>query len=115
MFETWSDETLPSNDGGACDAGTDRGSIERAAGETGIFGGGVGGTGELLCGPWIDGHIEVEGIVKLGYRFRGVEPVEFLVVGVVILVGRVLEGDMQLSLISVSSSVASYNSSKPDI
>lgn len=40
---------------------------------------------------------------------------EFLVVGVVILVGRELVRDMQSSLISVSSSVASYRSSNPDI
>jgi hypothetical protein len=69
-FEIWSEERLPSSEGGACIAGTWPGSIDKAAGDTGIFGGGVGGTGELLCGFVSDGHRVVDGIVMDGYLFR---------------------------------------------
>lgn len=112
MFDTWSEETLPSKDGGACTAGTEWASIERAAGETGIFGGGVGGIGELFAAPCSDGHIVDDGIVRLGYRLRETgEKTEVRVVGVTKLVGRVLAKEVHSSLMSESSSVASYRSS----
>jgi hypothetical protein len=112
-LETWSEETLPSKEGGAFRAGTVLASMDRAAGETGIFGGGVGGTGELFGALCNEGHVVDEGIVRLGYRFRfSGEVIEFLVVGVVRLVGRELENEVHSSLNSESSSVTSYRSSK---
>lgn len=61
---------LPSSDGGALIAGTNLGSSESAAGETGIFGGGVGGTAEdPLIGPVREGHMLRGGIRMAGYRF----------------------------------------------
>lgn len=112
ILETWSDETLPSRDGGACTAGTERPSIESAMGETGIFGGGVGGTGELLgAPPWSDGHVVDDGMLRDGYRLRLAEElIESRVIGVIKLLGRVLAKDVQSSLASESSSVASYKS-----
>ena len=60
---------LPSSDGGALIAGTNLGSNESAAGETGIFGGGVGGTaGDPLVGPVREGHMLRGGIMMAGYR-----------------------------------------------
>jgi hypothetical protein len=93
MLDTWSDDTLPSNEGVACIAGTERASIDSAAGETGIFCGGVGGTGELLTAPCSDGQRFDEGMVRVGNRFRAAGDVResLRVVGVDRLVGRVLE------------------------
>lgn len=60
---------LPSNEGGALSAGTKRGSKDRAAGETGILGGGVGGTaGDPFVGPVSEGHMLLGGIMMVGYR-----------------------------------------------
>jgi hypothetical protein len=71
MFEFWSSEMLPSSEGGACTAGTKRGSINNAEEETGILDGGVGGTGELFGGALMVGHkFDAVGMVMLGYRFR---------------------------------------------
>lgn len=89
--------------------------MERACGDTGILGGGVGGTGELFGAALIADNVDSLGMLRAGYRFLGVEFMELRVTGDVILVGRVLGMDMQSSLISVSSSVASYRSSKPAI
>lgn len=57
------------------------------------------------------------GIVILGQRLRGLgEVVEFIVaVGVIALPGCEQGSDVDSSLISDSSSVASYNSSRPCI
>lgn len=119
MIDSWSDEILPSREGGAYEAGTIRLSIDKAAGETGILGGGVGGTGELLWAPVIEGHVVGDGISRVRYCFRlPVDVTEFLVIGVTRLDGRV-SGEKHESLISVSlssmlsSSVASYKSSYP--
>lgn len=61
---------LPSSDGGALIAGTNLGRSESAAGETGIFGGGVGGTvGDALIGRVREGHMLRGGIRMGGYRF----------------------------------------------
>jgi hypothetical protein len=57
-----SDIELPSRDGGALIEGTDRGSSNRAAGETGILGGGVGGTGDVFFGLSVAGHEWEDGI-----------------------------------------------------
>jgi hypothetical protein len=73
------------------------------------LGGGVGGTGELLCGFTSDGHRLAVGIRRLGYRFRLlVEYVELLIDMVARLLGRlsVKEGHSRSS-----SSDASYRSS----
>lgn len=87
--------------------------MDKAAGETGIFGGGVGGTGELFGTLCSEGHAVDDGIVRLGYRFRfRGEVIEFLVVGDVRLVGRELENEVHSSLKSESTSVTSYRSSK---
>lgn len=60
---------LLSSDGGALIAGTNLGSKDSAAGETGIFGGGVGGTaGDPLAGPVREGHMLLGGIMIVGYR-----------------------------------------------
>jgi hypothetical protein len=81
--------------------------MDNAAGDTGIFGGGVGGTGELLCGVESDGHKFAVGIVMLGYRFRlVVDKVELLMDVAAKLLGRLLVRDGH-----DSSSVASYSSS----
>lgn len=73
----------------------------------------MGGTGELLGAPFNDEKVVGDGIVRLGYRLRLTgESIEFLVVGVVRLVGLELANDVQSSLRSESSSVASYKSSK---
>jgi hypothetical protein len=105
-LETWSEETLPSSDGGVCNAGTKRGRRERVADDTGIFGGGVGGTGELFGPERMGVHKVVEGIVRDGRLTRPrllVEQVELRKV-VARLVGRLLVREGQSS---VSSSVAS--------
>lgn len=121
MIDSWSEVILPSSEGGAYDAGTERLSIDSAAGETGILDGGVGGTGDPLRDPLIDGHNVEAGISsvrELRGRFRLlVEVTEFRVIGVIKLDGRV-SGEKHESLISVplsslSSSVASYMSSYP--
>jgi hypothetical protein len=71
MQETCSDVMLLlSSDGGALTAGTNLGSRDSAAGETAIFGGGVGGTaGDSFFGPVIEGHMLLGGIIIVGYRF----------------------------------------------
>jgi hypothetical protein len=81
--------------------------------------GGVGGTGEPLREPFIDGHNAEDGISSVRDRFRlPVEVTEFRVIGVIKLDGRV-SGEKHESLISVSlssilsSSEASYMSSYP--
>lgn len=70
MQETCSDVMLlPSSDGGALMAGTNLGSKDSVAGETGIFGGGVGGTaGDPFVGPVNEGHMLLGGIMIVGYR-----------------------------------------------
>jgi hypothetical protein len=107
ILETWSEETLPSSDGGVCNAGTKRGSRESVSDDTGILGGGVGGTGELLGPERMGVHRVVEGIMsegRLGGRPRlRLEQVELRKV-VVRLVGRLLLREGQSS---ASSSVAS--------
>jgi hypothetical protein len=61
---------LASSEGGALMAGTYLGSNDKAAGETRIFAGGVGGTdGESLVGAPSDGHRLMGGITMAGYRF----------------------------------------------
>jgi hypothetical protein len=40
--------------------------MDRAAGETGIFGGGVGGTGELFGALCSEASVVEDGIVRLG-------------------------------------------------
>lgn len=78
--------------------------MERAAGETGIFDGGVGGTGELLCAPLMDGHVVGEGMSRVSMRLRlPVEVTEFLVIGVTKLDGLVTGVEKHVSLKSVSS------------
>lgn len=91
-------------------------SFDKAAGDTGIFGGGVGGTGEFLGAPWIEDHVWGGGMERLGKRLRDMGDVESLVaVGVTALTGCEEENDIDSSLISDSKSVASYNSSRPCI
>jgi hypothetical protein len=62
MIDSWSEDMLPSSEGGAYDAGTERLSMDSAKGDTGILGGGVGGTGEPLRDPVMDGHTVGDGI-----------------------------------------------------
>ncbi len=118
--ETCSDVMLlPSRDGGALRAGTNLGSKESAAGETGILGGGVGGTAEdSLVDPVSEGHMLLGGIMIAGYRCLVVDrqlATLLRVESVAKLVGRLdtesLSEDEEL-LNSVSLSLASYSSSK---
>jgi hypothetical protein len=113
------DRGADTRDGGALIAGTNLGSRESAAGETGIFGGGVGGTaGDCFVGPVSEGHISLGGIMIVGYRFF--DPDRQLatllrVDSVAKLVGRLdteSRNDEEASLNSVSLSLASYSSSK---
>jgi hypothetical protein len=104
---------LPSSDGGALMAGTNLGSRDSAAGETGTFGGGVGGTaGELFVGPEREGHMLLGGIMMVGYRCLVPDrqlAMLFLVDSVAKLVGRLdteslnddeSENSVSLSLVS---------------
>lgn len=118
--ETCSDVMLlPSRDGGALRAGTNLGSKESAAGDTGILGGGVGGTDEeSLVGPVSEGHMLLGGIIIAGYRCLVVDRQLAMLLrleSVAKLVGRLdaesLNEDEEL-LNSVSLSLASYSSSK---
>jgi len=83
---------LLSRDGGALMAGTNLGSKDSAAGETGIFGGGVGGTaGDSFVEPVMEGHKLLGGIIIVGYRFLVLErqlAMLFRVDSVAKLVGR---------------------------
>jgi hypothetical protein len=109
LIDSWSEVILPSSEGGAYDAGTERLSIDSAAGETGILAGGVGGTGEPLRDPLIDGHIVDEGILSVrGSFWLPVEVTEFRVIGVTKLDGRV-SGEKHESLNSVPSSILSQS------
>jgi hypothetical protein len=110
---------LPSSDGGALIEGTNLGSKESAAGETGIFCGGVGGTaGESFVGPFNEGHIRLGGIMIVGYRFFVPDRLLAMLLrvdSVAKLVGRLDTDslrDGEKSENSVSWSLSSYSASK---
>jgi hypothetical protein len=93
MQETCSEVILLlSRDGGALMAGTNLGSRDNAAGETGILAGGVGGTaGDSFAEPVMDGHMLLGGIIIVGYRFLVLDrelAILFRVDSVAKLVGR---------------------------